>query len=91
MPPSGCSTSRVPGGRGCDQAARHVLGHPRSGAIVTPPARATTDCRLDAQGLNPSQPALLPQIAEVAREIQPYHQRTVYEGHPELSFLQTQR
>jgi predicted RNase H-like nuclease len=85
--PVGLLEEPRPRGRQCDQDARRVLGMPRAGAIVTPPARSTTNSGA-FDGLNPIQRALLPRITEVAKEIQPYHQRTVYEGHPELSFYQ---
>ena len=43
--------------------------------------RPRSDERLDAISL-----MLLPRYAEVAAEMLPYRQRTVYEAHPELSF-----
>jgi predicted RNase H-like nuclease len=39
-------------------------------------------------GLDAVTAALLPHYSEVAREMAPYRQRTVYEVHPELSFFQ---
>jgi predicted RNase H-like nuclease len=40
------------------------------------------------EALNPIARRLLPKVREVAEELQPYWQRTVYEVHPELSFFQ---
>lgn len=86
--PVGLLAEPVVGGRACERAARQLLHRPRSAAIVPAPARSAVEAGRGAEGLNPVQRALLPRVAEVAREIQPYHQRTVYEGHPELSFHQ---
>jgi predicted RNase H-like nuclease len=86
--PVGLLDERVKGGRACERAARQLLRHPRSAAIVPAPIRSAVGAGAAAEGLNPVQRALLPKVTEVAKEVQPYHQRTVYEGHPELSFHQ---
>ena len=86
--PVGLLAEPVVGGRACERAARQLLRHPRSAAIVPAASRSAVEAGRAATGLNPVQRALLPRLAEVAAEIQPYHQRTVYEGHPELSFHQ---
>jgi predicted RNase H-like nuclease len=77
------------GGRTCDRLARALLGR-RGSTIHNAPTRATmqegsvvTDDHLDAVSA-----ALLPRYREVAAEMAPYRQRTVYEVHPELSFFQ---
>jgi predicted RNase H-like nuclease len=77
------------GGRTCDRLARALLGR-RGSTIHNAPTRATlqadsvvTDDHLDAVST-----ALLPRYREVASEMAPYRQRTVYEVHPELSFFQ---
>lgn len=74
-------------GRTCDKVARALLGR-RAMTVRSAPVRATvesglvgTDERLDAIST-----MLLPRYAEVAAEMLPYRQRTVYEAHPELSF-----
>jgi predicted RNase H-like nuclease len=74
-------------GRTCDRTARKLLGR-RAMTIRNAPTRETVesglvrlDERLDAVSL-----VLLPRYAEVAVEMLPYRQRTVYEAHPELSF-----
>jgi predicted RNase H-like nuclease len=73
--------------RTCDEVARSLLGKRRV-TVRRPPTRGTVesgitrvDEHLDAIAL-----MLLPRYGEVAAEILPYRQRTVYEVHPELSF-----
>lgn len=82
----------TPGGRRCDREARRLLGWPRSGAVLSPPSRRyleTADLDASARkGLNPITARMMPRYAEVAREMQPYRQRQVYEVHPELGFYQ---
>lgn len=75
-------------GRSCDREARRLLGR-RAMTVKNAPTRETVetglvrlDERLDAVSL-----VLLSRYAEVAAEMLPYRQRTVYESHPELSFL----
>jgi len=74
-------------GRSCDREARRLLGR-RAMTVRNTPTRETVesglvrlDERLDAISL-----VLLPRYGEVAAEMLPYRQRTVYEAHPELSF-----
>jgi len=88
--PVGLLDEPVPGGRRCDRDARRLIGWPRNGAIVSPPARSVL--RDLAQGVDVSLSAvgrkLVSRFAEVDDDIQPYWQRTVFEVHPELSFFQ---
>ena len=88
--PVGLLETPSPGGRHCDRDARRLLGWPRNGAVVSPPARSVL--RDLANGVEVSLSAvgrrLVTRIAEVDDNIQPYWQRTVFEVHPELSFLQ---
>jgi predicted RNase H-like nuclease len=78
------------GGRECERAARALLGRRRGAAIRSAPSW------LAINGIEPPETlaldavtaALLPHYAEVASEMAPYRQRTVYEVHPELSFFQ---
>lgn len=77
------------GPRTCDLEARALVGV-RASAIRNAPSRAVLnglvewkDASLDAVSLS-----LLPRYREVAAEMSPYRQRTVYEGSPELSFYQ---
>ena len=92
--PIGLPDKPQQGGRTCDREARKLLGFPRSGAILSAPARpalsATTydKARRLNKGMSAVAYGLLPKIAEVAKEMQPYWQRTVFEVHPELGFYQ---
>jgi predicted RNase H-like nuclease len=87
--PVGYRTDLESGGRACDRDARGLLGR-RASSVHTAPLRASAekgvvsiDDRLDAVSAK-----LLPRYREVAAEMAPYRQRTVYEVHPELSFYQ---
>jgi predicted RNase H-like nuclease len=88
--PVGLLDEPEPGGRRCDREARSLIGWPRNGAIVSPPARSVL--RDLAEGVDVSLSAigrkLVGRFAEVNEDIQPYWQRTVFEVHPELSFFQ---
>ncbi len=92
--PIGLPSKPSPGGRTCDREARRLLGWPRSGAILSPPARVAVGAAsfADAVAANHGMSGpvwnLLPRIAEVDANIAPYWQRTVFEVHPELSFFQ---
>jgi predicted RNase H-like nuclease len=77
------------GGRTCDRMARALLGR-RGSTIHSAPTRASleeetvvVDDHLDA-----ITNVLLRRYKEVASEMAPYRQRTVFEVHPELSFFQ---
>ncbi|HUZ43511.1 MAG TPA: DUF429 domain-containing protein [Acidimicrobiales bacterium] len=88
--PLGLPNGHEAGGRTCDRAARRLLGRPRSAAIASPPSRQ------DLRAWKSGQPtavsavtrSLLARIAEAYEVIGSYHQRTVFEVHPELSFFQ---
>ena len=87
--PIGYAESAEVGGRTCDRGARALLGR-RASSVHNAPTRASmeegvegVDDRLDAISTQ-----LLPRYREVASEMAPYRQRTVYEVHPELSFYQ---
>lgn len=89
----------VPGGRRCDRAARHLLGHPRSTSVFSPPAyealaaesyyeavrrnRASTP---DAPGLSKQTFHLMPKMRALAECMTPSRQEWVREVHPELAF-----
>jgi predicted RNase H-like nuclease len=77
------------GGRSCDREARALVGR-RGAAVQSAPARPQLeDSSSDAvSGLSAITRKLLPRYREVAAEMAPYRQRTVYEVHSELSFLQ---
>ena len=88
--PLGLPDRHSPGGRACDRAARRLLGRPRSAAIASPPTRE--DLREWKEGGAPAVSAvtrsLLRRVAEAYEVIGSYHQRSVFEVHPELSFYQ---
>lgn len=88
--PLGLSDRASKGGRACDRAARQLLGRPRSPAIQSPPSRE--DLEEWRRGQIPPVSAvvrsLLGKISEVYEVIGSYHQRTIFEAHPELSFYQ---
>src|SRR5579884_1968927 len=88
--PIGLRSVHQAGGRSCDVAARKLLGRPRSAAIASPPSRE--DLAAFRSGGRPAVSAVvaaqLARIAEAYEVIGSYHQRTVFEVHPELSFFQ---
>lgn len=89
--PLGLLAAAARGGRSCDREARRLLGQPRAGAVFTPPSRAllaADDWIHDTERISAVTRLMLPHLDEVARHVGSYHQRTVYEVHPELSFYQ---
>jgi predicted RNase H-like nuclease len=85
--PIGLPGERIPGGRACDRQARKLLGRRRGAAVTAPPSRSSV---YDAtgEGLSAVVRAQLARIREVQRDVASYHQRTVFEVHPELGFFQ---
>ena len=78
------------GGRTCDRLARGILGR-RGSTIHNAPSRAALKENghdPEISGLDAISTALLPRYREVAAEMAPFRQRTVFEVHPELSFFQ---
>ena len=77
------------GVRTCDREARQLLGR-RGSAVRNAPTLAVlrSEGRVDGDQLDAVSATLLPRYREVVREMSPYRQRVVYEGHPELSFYQ---
>jgi predicted RNase H-like nuclease len=92
--PVGLPAAPAPSGRTCDREAMDLLGARLSGRIVPAPGRAVLkastyeEARSLNDGLSRAQWRLLPRFAEVDAEIEPYHQRQVYEVNPELAFFQ---
>ena len=78
-----------PGGRTCDRMARALLGR-RGSTVHNAPSRASLQEGIVNNGnhLDAVTNVLLRRYREVAAEMAPYRQRTVYEVHPELSFFQ---
>jgi predicted RNase H-like nuclease len=85
--PIGLADLSSPGGRSCDRLARKLLGPHRGASVISPPARSTVQDP-EGKGLSAVARALLPRIAELNRDVASYHQRSVHEFHPELSFYQ---
>jgi predicted RNase H-like nuclease len=85
--PIGLPGDVTPGGRACDRQARKLLGPRRGAAITAPPTRSDVDDASGA-GLSAVVRAQLGRIREVQRDVASYHQRTVFEVHPELGFYQ---
>ncbi len=77
------------GGRICDRDARVLLGK-RGAAIQNAPIRSQVEEGANGavEGLNAVSRVLLPRYREVATEMAPFRQRSVYEVHSELSFFQ---
>jgi predicted RNase H-like nuclease len=76
------------GFRTCDREARELLGK-RGNVIIAVPGRAVfREGRTKVEGLDAITQVLMPRYRDVANEMSPYRQRQVYEGNPELSFLQ---
>jgi predicted RNase H-like nuclease len=88
--PVGLPDESVSGGRTCDREARALLGRRRGAAIRSAPSRPTLDLvhRDLPESGNGSTKVLRHRYREVAREMAPYRQRTVFEVHPELTFYQ---
>jgi predicted RNase H-like nuclease len=87
--PIGNLNQAITGGRTCDREARALLGR-RGASVKSAPIR--TDEELDGElvsdHLDAISRTLLPRYQEVAAEMAPYRQRTVFEVHSDLSFYQ---
>ncbi|HEV3266836.1 MAG TPA: DUF429 domain-containing protein [Acidimicrobiales bacterium] len=77
------------GPRTCDREVRALVGR-RGSAIHNAPSRAVLSGEVswNEGGLDAVTATMLPHYREVAREMSPFRQRTVYEGNPEVSFYQ---
>ena len=77
------------GSRTCDRQGRALLGR-RGSALHNAPTREELSgvAQERGEGIDAVTATLLPRYREIAAEMSPYRQRTVYEGHPELSFYQ---
>lgn len=78
-----------PGGRACDREARALLGR-RGAAVQSAPIRSQVEEGLTGSsvGLSAVTRQLLPRYREVAAEMAPYRQRSVYEVSSDVSFFQ---
>jgi predicted RNase H-like nuclease len=77
------------GGRTCDREARVLLGR-RGASVKSAPVRldSPTDIDLLPDHLDAISRTLLPRYREVAAEMAPFRQRTIFEVHSDLSFYQ---
>ena len=80
--------------RACDSAAREMIGWPRSLAVRPTPSRAALEAatRTEALKLEPwltrDDLRRFRWLSEAQRELQPFHQRTFFAAHPDLTYLQ---
>jgi predicted RNase H-like nuclease len=77
------------GGRGCDREARALLGR-RGSAVKSAPINVDSPGGTDLlpDHVDAITRTLLPRYQEVAREMAPFRQRTIYEVNADLSFFQ---
>jgi hypothetical protein len=87
--PVGYLDATTSGGRTCDRQARALLGSKRGSSIKSAPIRSRTD-ELDflPEHLDAISMTLLPRYQEVAAEMAPFRQRTVYEVHSDTTFYE---
>jgi predicted RNase H-like nuclease len=83
----GLLDATLAGGRTCDREARRLLGPRRGSAVTSPPLRLVVG-HSEGKGVSAVVKSLLPRIREAEQDVASYHQRTVYEVHPELGFYQ---
>jgi predicted RNase H-like nuclease len=87
--PVGYLDAASAGGRTCDREARSLLGPKRGSSIQSAPVRSSTneiefiDEHLDAISMT-----LLPRYREVAADMAPFRQRTIYEVHSDVCFFE---
>ena len=89
--PIGLLDEQVVGGRNCDREARALVGKRRGAAIRSAPSRdiLVSGASNNGHATRPRPERYYEAVArEVAREIAPYHQRTFFEVHPEVTFYQ---
>ena len=77
------------GSRTCDREVRKLVGK-RGTTIHNAPSRAVLDgvVKWTDGGIDAVTATMLPRYREVAKEMSPFRQRLIYEGHPEVSFFQ---
>ncbi len=87
--PVGGLDQATTGGRTCDREARALLGRRGSAVKSAPIAVDSPDgTSLLPDHIDAISRALLPRYQEVAREMAPFRQRTVFEVNADLSFYQ---
>lgn len=87
-PVGGLNQAKV-GGRTCDREARALLGR-RGAAVKSAPVQIDSREGIDLLPihLDAISQTLLPRYQEVANEMAPFRQRTIYEVNAELSFYE---
>jgi predicted RNase H-like nuclease len=87
-PVGGLNEAKV-GGRTCDREARLLLGR-RGAAVKSAPVQVDSRDGIDLlpNNLDAISQTLLPRYQEVANEMAPFRQRSIYEVNAELSFYQ---
>ncbi len=87
--PVGYLEKSAAGGRTCDREARAILGPKRGSSIQSAPVRSpSNELEFLPDHLDAISMTLLPRYCEVAEEMAPFRQRTVYEVHSDLSFYE---
>lgn len=87
--PVGYLDQAAEGGRTCDREARALLGPRRGSSIQSAPVRSpTNELEFLPDHLDAISMTLLPRYREVAAEMAPFRQRTVYEVHSDVSFYE---
>jgi predicted RNase H-like nuclease len=94
--PIGLPDKPAPRGRACEQEARRILGWPRLGAVASAPAVAVVEkarnyadaVLLNGGHLSSISWGQVQKLREIHEVVQSHLQRTVFEVHPELSFMQ---
>jgi predicted RNase H-like nuclease len=77
------------GGRTCDREARALLGPKRGSSIQSAPVRSSTnELEFLPDHLDAISMTLLPRYREVAAEMAPFRQRSVYEVHSDMTFYE---
>lgn len=85
--PIGYLDRTVVGGRTCDREARAFLGPKRGSSVHSAPVRAPdNELEFLPDHLDAISKTLLPRYREVAEEMAPFRQRSVYEVHSDVSF-----
>jgi predicted RNase H-like nuclease len=87
--PVGYLNHAAVGGRTCDREARALLGPKRGSSIQSAPVRSSTnELEFLPDHLDAISMTLLPRYREVAAEMAPFRQRTVYEVHSDMCFFE---
>jgi len=87
--PVGYLDHAAAGGRTCDREARAMLGPRRGSSIQSAPVRSpTNEIEFLPDHLDAISKTLLPRYREVAAEMAPFRQRTVYEVHSDMTFYE---